>query len=637
MSTLQVERRVDIPAVIARAWADELRPEPPMTVAEWADANLWLDDTTSAEPGRYNTERTPYCREPMECLSVTSPIQKVVLIWGAQLGKSTTGNAWCGYVMDNSPGPMLAVLPRVQDAMDYSRLRIEPMIAATPRLQRRVASKWTRDGGNTLLTKKFPGGVLLMTGANSAAGLKSRPIRDLFMDEVDEYPWDVEEQGDPIALAIRRTNTFGHRRKILITSTPTIKGRSRIEAEYEASDQRQFHVPCPECGEYQVLVFKRLKWPKGKPEEVQYECEHCERRFPEIAKRDFLPAGRWVARRPTDLVAGFHLPSWYSPLGWLSWREIAGEWLEGHEDPNDLKVFVNTVMAETFEDRGESPPWQTLFDRRESYPFGSCPDGVRFITVGVDVQKDRLEASIWGWGYDRESWLIDHRVLEGNAWNEETWEPLTELLHERFSATMGRNLPVAAMAVDTGHAQDAVAAWARKVGDRRVMMVKGDHWKNWTVVVGAPTKSEVRIDGKKTGLLLWSVGGALIKQETYGMIGLDSPEDGEPYPKGYIHLPMVTREFCEQFVAEDLVNTTDKKGYPVRTWQKHRDRNEALDCRVYARAAAEREGLARLVTGEVRSESQPKPAAKDEREEEGWLGRGGRSKGKRRRGGWLDR
>lgn len=626
------------------AWADELMPEPNLSVDEWADGNLMLDDTTSAEPGRYRVDRTPYCREPMECLSATSPIQKVVLMWGAQLGKSTTGNAWAGYVIDNSPGPMLGVFPRVQDAMDYSRLRIEPMIAATPRLRQRVASKWTRDGGNTLATKKFPGGVLLLTGANSAAGLKSRPIRYLFLDEVDEYPWDVEDQGDPIALAVRRTNTFGHRRKILITSTPTIQGRSRVETEFEASDRRRYHVPCPECGELQVLVFNRLKWPKGKPEDVQYECEHCERRFSEIEKRHFLPAGQWIAEGEPGIVAGFHLPSWYSPLGWLSWREIALEWVEKHGDPNGLKTFVNTIMAETYEDRGESPPWQRLFDRREPYEIGTCPEGVVFVTVGVDVQKDRIEASIWGWGYDRESWLIDHRVFGGNIWNDETWEPVTELLHERFPGAGGRSFPVAEMAVDTGHAQDAVASWSRGVADRRVMMVKGDHWKNWSVVIGAPTKSEVRIDGKKTGLLLWSVGGALIKQETYGLIGLDTPDDGEPYPKGYVHLPMITREFCEQMVAEDLVNGTDSKGYPTRIWQKHRDRNEALDCRVYARAAAERHGLGRMVTGEIRGEPKSAPAAPEK--SGGWMDRPSRTaesakpsrkKPGKRKGKWMDR
>lgn len=624
--------------VYRESYAEGLRPPPPVSVAEWANEHLRLDDTTSAEPGRYRVERTPYVREPMECLSATSPIQKVVLCWGAQLGKSTTGNAWVGYVMDNSPGPMLAVQPRVQDALDYSRLRIEPMIAASPALQKRISSKWVKDGTNTLSTKKFPGGVLLVTGANSAAGLKSRPIRYLFLDEVDEYPWDVQEQGDPLTLAIRRTNTFGHRRKILVTSTPTVEGKSRIDTEYEQSDRRQYWVPCVRCGEYQVLEFSQLKWPKGKPEEVQYECVHCNRRFAEVAKREFLPAGEWRAQDETRLTAGFHLPSWYSPLGWLSWKEIATEWVEGHDDPNSLKVFVNSIMAETFEDRGEAPDWQRLFDRREPYPQGICPEGTVFLTVGVDVQKDRLEAFVWGWGYKKESWFVDHIVMPGDPYNEATWGPLTDLLHATYPGVeAGTSLPIASLAIDTGYAQEPVVSWARSQADRRIMLVKGDHWKNWNVIVGSPTKSEVTLDGKKTGLLLWPVGGALIKQETYGFLDLETPEDDEPYPAGWIHLPRWTsQELCKQFVAEDLKEGVDSKGYPTREFVPHRHRNEMLDGRVYARAAAERQGLSRMKKDEGKAK---KKTDRDDggKKKGGWLDRGGRGRGRRGGGGWLDR
>lgn len=626
-------------SVAREAWADGLRPEPPIDVAEWSGRHLYLDDTTSAEPGRYSADRTPYVREPMACLSVTNPIQRIVLMWGAQLGKSTTGNAWIGYVIDNSPGPMLVVQPRVQDALDYSRLRIEPMVAASPRLRRRVAPKWTRDGGNTLATKKYPGGVLLVTGANSAAGLKSRPIRYLFLDEVDEYPWDVEEQGDPVTLAVRRTNTFGHRRKVLITSTPTIRGRSRIEAEYQESDRRRYHVPCVLCGHHQVLIFERLKWPKGKPEEVRYECEECEKRFPEAAKREFLTAGRWVAERETRDVAGFHLPSWYSPLGWLSWREIATEWVARRGDPNALKVYVNTVMAETFEERGEAPEWERVYERRESYPVGSVPAGVEFITVGVDVQDDYVVADIWGWGWDKESWLIQREVIDGRILHAETRANLTELLHRTYVAPTGIELPIAALAIDTGHEQEAVVGWAREAGDGRIMLIKGDHWKNWVVMLGAPSKSEVSWRGKRVGLLLWPVGGALIKEETYGFLRLAPPLDDEPYPPGWIHLPQVDDEYCKQLVSEDLVTRTDRKGWTKREWVKNRTRNEALDCRVYARAAAERLGLGRMV-GERPA---PPAAAKrtgpdDDRDGSAgrrgeWLSRGGG--GGPRRGGWL--
>jgi len=623
---------------LAEAFREEIAPEPPLTVDEWADRNLILDDTMSSEPGRYRVSRTPYVREPMRCLSVTSPIQVVVLIWGAQLGKSTTGNAWIGYVMDNSPGPMLAVQPRVQDALDYSRLRIEPMIEANESLQRRIGSKWVRDGTNTLTTKKYPGGVLIITGANSAAGLKSRPIRYLFLDEVDEYPWDVQDQGDPLTLAIRRTNTYGHRRKVLVTSTPTIQGRSRVETQYQDSDQREYWVPCPLCGELQVLVFDRLKWPKGKPELVKYECRHCEKRFPEVAKREILPAGEWRAQKETGLIAGFHLPSWYSPLGWLSWREIAAEWVEKHGDPNSLKVFVNQIMAETYEDRGEAPPWQRLFDRREpELRQGVPPEDAVFLTVGADVQQDRIEAFVWAWGHRKESWFLDHIVFQGDPWNPETWHGMTELLHTTYETEDGRELQIAGLAVDTGYAQGPVIDWSRAIQDPRVMLVKGDHWKNWKVMVASPTKSEVTVDGKRVGILLWGVGGALIKQETYGFINLDSPADGEETPPGYIHLgTWVSQELCKQFVAEDLVETTDSKGYPKRQFEKHRHRNEMLDGRVYARAVAEVLGLSRMKeAGEEEAATKRKSKSKKKKGGGGWMGGRGGGFGRRDGGSWL--
>ncbi len=624
--------------IVRDAWRGALEPPPSITVSEWADENLRLDDTTSSEPGPYRTARTPYVREPMECLSAGSPVQRVVLMWGSQVGKSTLGNAWVGYVVDNSPGPMLVVAPRVQDALDYSRTRIEPMIGASPSLSRRVAGKWIRDGGNTLQTKKFPGGVLIVTGANSAAGLKARPIRYLFMDEVDEYPRNVEEQGDPVMLAVRRTNTFGHRRKVLLTATPTVTGRSRIAAEFEESDRRRYHVPCPSCGLMQPLLWGGpnedygFKWPKGRPEAVQYLCASCGSLFPEVVKREILGEGDWVAEGAPGLVAGFHLPSWYSPLGWLSWPEIAKEWAEQHGDPNALMVFVNTVMAETFEKRGEAPAWERLYERRESgWVLGQVPDGVEFLTVGVDVQDTWVEGYVWGWGWNKESWLVDHVVIDSPINLPETKVALTELLHRSYPSVDGEgSFPIAGLAIDAGNNPEPVYTWAREVADRRVIPVKGASLSGWTFVLGTPQKAEVTYHGKRrdSGVLLWQVGTQLLKQEFYGFLELPVPKDGEPYPPGYVHLPMVDPDMCKQLVSEDLVTKPDGK----REWQKNQHRNEALDARNYARAEAERQGLGRMVGKRPLPKTKKKPEAKKQDERSGWLDRSG---GRQRRGPWL--
>jgi len=579
---------------VRQAWANGLRPEESLTVAEWADKHRYLSGKAAAEPGKYRVDRTPYVREPLECLSVTSPVQRVVLMWGAQVGKSETGNNFVGYVIDNSPGPMLLVQPRVEDAEGYSKDRIEPMIDASPRLRKKVPPARERDSGNTVKSKQFPGGVLVMTGANSAAGLRSRPIRYLFMDEVDLYPSDVGGEGDPVALAERRTNTFRHRRKILLTSTPTIKGVSRIEKEWEQSDKRMYHVPCPECEEFQVLKFENLKWPKGDPQKARYMCEHCGCLLGDEHKTFMLANGEWRATDPgPGKAAGFHLNSLYSPVGWLSWVDIVQAWEKAQGKPEELKTFINTILAETWAEKGEAPEWERLYERREDWPIGRCPDGVALLTAGVDVQKDRIEAAVWGWGRGRESWLIETFVFNGDPYQKTTWEPLTRLLQRQFETESGAALPIARMAVDSGYATDSVYDWA-KGQDNRVMVIKGEHWKQWGFVIGAPDRSSRTSKGKKVGIRLYPVGGAFIKQETYGFFRLPVPLDGEPYAEGYIHLPKVDEETCKQLVSEHIVVVKAKNGFQRREWEKTRDRNEQLDMRVYARAAAELMGVSRM-------------------------------------------
>ncbi|HFB98050.1 MAG TPA: phage terminase large subunit family protein, partial [Bryobacterales bacterium] len=289
------------------AFDQGLRPDPPLTVSEWADKHRRLSARASSEPGPWRTARTPYLREIMDALSPASPIERVVFMKGAQVGATETGNNMIGYVIHHAPGPMLAVLPTVEMAKRNSRQRIDPLIEESEVLKGRVRPARSRDSGNTVLAKEFPGGILVMTGANSAVGLRSMPVRYLFLDEVDGYPGDVDGEGDPVALAEARTRTFS-RRKIYVVSTPTIKGVSRIEREYEASDQRRYFVPCPHCGHMQWLQFERLRWEKGEPETAHYLCENCETPIEEHHKTAMLENGEWRATAVAEdaNVAGFH-------------------------------------------------------------------------------------------------------------------------------------------------------------------------------------------------------------------------------------------------------------------------------------------------------------------------------------------
>jgi phage terminase large subunit GpA-like protein len=250
-----------------------LRPPPQLTVSAWAEQHRILGSRASSEPGPWRTSRTPYLRDVMDALSAVHSARRIVFMKGAQVGATEAGNNWLGYVLHHVPAPVLAVQPTVELAKRFSRQRIDPLLEETPALRERVAPARARDSGNTMLSKEFPGGILVLTGANSAVGLRSMPARFLFLDEVDAYPGDIEGEGDPIALAEARARTFGWRRKAFLVSTPTIAGRSRIEREYAASDQRRFFLPCPQCSAMQWLKFERLIWEKGDPRSVRYHCE----------------------------------------------------------------------------------------------------------------------------------------------------------------------------------------------------------------------------------------------------------------------------------------------------------------------------------------------------------------------------
>ncbi|SEG36945.1 phage terminase large subunit family protein, partial [Jhaorihella thermophila] len=351
---------------LLRAWGRGLTPDPWLTVSEWADRHRWLSSRASAEPGRYRTDRTPYMRAIMDALSPGHSAQRVVFMKAAQVGATEAGNNWIGFVIHHAPGPMLAVQPTVELAKRNSRQRIDPLIEESPALKERVRPARARDSGNTQLSKEFAGGVLVMTGANSAVGLRSMPARYVFLDEVDAYPASADEEGDPVALAEARSLTFAHRRKVFLVSTPTIRGLSRIEREYEASDQRRFFVPCPHCGAMQWLRFERLRWEKGKPETAAYHCDACEEPIEEHHKPAMLAAGEWRATaKPRDArTVGFHLSALYSPPGWKSWADIARDKEAAAGSDEAERVFRNTVLGETWIETGDAPDWQRIAERR---------------------------------------------------------------------------------------------------------------------------------------------------------------------------------------------------------------------------------------------------------------------------------
>ena len=574
-------------SVLGAAVSAGSAPEPLLSISAWADRYRILSTKASSEAGPWRTSRTPYLKEVMDCLSPSSPVERVVAMFAAQTGKTECLLNWIGYVIDQAPAPFLMVQPRVEDAKKYSRQRIDPMIQATPRLSEKVAERRSRDSGNTMFQKEFPGGLLSLTGANSGAGLRSMPAKYLAMDEVDAYKADVSEEGDPVSLAEARTSTFA-RRKIAITSTPTVEGRSKIAAEFEESDQSHYLVPCPECGHHQELKWSGLKWEDGKLESVRYACDACGVLIPEHKKTWMLAQGIWVAKHPerSTRVRGFFLNGLYSPLGWVSWQRLVREWIKAQDNQDLLRTFVNTRLAEVWRERGDSPEWQLLYNRREKYPMGNVPRGALLLTAGVDVQKDRLEYEVRGWGRGKESWSIEYRVIPGDVSSPTPWLELAKVLGHSYPHESGCQLSIRLMAVDSGAFTQHVYDWVRVQDRSRVIATKGVAGN--AALVQQPRSADVHVGNKRRTLPVFPVAVDMAKAELYGWLRLQQPTNPERdgYPPGYVHFPEYGEEWFKQLTSEHTV-VQIVHGYRKYVWElKTGLRNEALDCAVYARAAA---------------------------------------------------
>jgi len=602
----------DAAAILDAVWAEYFKAPPRITVTQWAEQYRILSSKDSAEPGPYRASRTPYATEPQDCLSAHSPVEEVILMWGAQTSKTTIGSNWMGYIADVNPGPAMIVQPTIDMAKRYSRQRLSPMIEESPTLKRKVRENRSRDDANTTLLKEYPGGQWSLAGANSAAGLRSMPVRDLFMDEIDAWPHDVDGEGDPSALAEARQSTFA-RRKRLKTSTPTTKDFSRIEAEYLSSDRCQYWVPCPHCGEYQVLEWGAatahgIKWAKDAegnplPETAHYVCAHCGAQIAEHHKPSLLAGGQWRPANPgakAGKVRGFQLSSLYSPLGWLSWVELVQEWATAQHatrqgDPSKLRAFVNTRLAETFEETGDRASEHELRKRAADLPLRQVHWGLFVATIGVDVQGDRLEAYTWAWGRGMERQLVDRLIIYGDPSLPEgepgsPWNTLTEYRRTPLQHASGRTVPISAVMIDSGgHHSQSVYDYARRHAHAHVYAVKGQSIAGKTIL-GKPTDQDINWRGQKLkkGVKLWPIGTDTAKAEIYGRL-----RNVNPGP-GYVHISrQFTADVFEQLTSERLV-TRYVKGHPKLEWVKPAGkRNEALDCAVYALAGAHFLGLDR--------------------------------------------
>lgn len=573
---------VDLVESLARTWA----PPPRWSVSQWADARRRLSGEAAAEKGQWRTSRAEYQREILDSISDPT-IDQTVVMSSAQVGKTELLLNTVGYFIDFDPSPIMLVQPTDQMAETFSKDRLAPMLRDTPSIRNRVADARSRDSGNTTLHKRFPGGHITMVGANAPAGLASRPIRILLMDEVDRFPASAGSEGDPVRLAMKRTNNFWNRR-IVTVSTPTVRGFSRIEKEFDRSDKRHFFVPCPHCGEFHVLKWGNVVWGEdtpaaGDPARAVLKCPHCEGFITNAQKNVAVGRGRWEATAPFTGVAGFHLWEIYSP--WRSISEIVADFLASKDDPALLQVWVNTCLGETWEEGGDSVSDHELMERCEPFPQGvDVPERGLVLTAGVDTQPDRLEVETVAWAGGEESWSVDYCVIygdpdipegaEGSPWND-----LTDYLRKGWTHEMGGAVSIEATCVDSGgHNTQAVYQYAKRHRGDRVFAVKGKGGPG-VPIVGNPAR---RRSGRKTSrpVDVYIVGVDQAKSVIMKRLKISSPGPG------YCHFPLGrSAEYFKQLTAEKML-TKFVKGFPKREWVKQSgQRNEALDCRVYAFAA----------------------------------------------------
>lgn len=595
------------------SFLNALKPKERLTVSQWADKFRKLSSKTASEPGQWRTSRTPYLKDIMDELSHMVATKKVIVKKSAQVGFTEMGNNWIGYTIDQDPSTIMVVWPALPDVKKNSKLRIDPLIESTPVVRDKISTGKAKDSTNTAMFKDFDGGALILTGANSASGLRSVPSKKLFLDEIDGYPDDVENEGDPIALCFARSRTFP-KRKALLGSTPTIKGMSKIDNEFRASDQRYYYMPCPHCGEYQVLhhlldedpfsIFDNLHYQTEDTATgtvvtyASYFCKHCGQEIEEHHKTYMLENGKYIKHNPGSRVAGFYLHSVFSPLGWYSWIELCQDYVDAlaTNDYLKIKTFVNTSLGEVYEDKGEKPEEELIMARRELYEIGTIPVGPLFLTCAVDVQSNRLEVEIHGWGKQAERWVIDRIVLPGSPTLPQVWDDLEKIVTSGFPHVNGFEMGLSKVAIDSGYCTQEVYNFCRKFSNRDVIPIKGRD--KLDKIVGSPSAVDLKEDGgsirKRRAILLWPIGVNVVKSQVYGDLKKVKLEEDDYYPAGYIHFPMMDKEYFLQLTAEERKITKNKKGFSVIEWHKKRERNETLDLFVYNRAAAHIYGIDRF-------------------------------------------
>lgn len=562
----------DNPEGIERIWRKAcsfLEPPPDYTPSTWAEDNISIP-LGNAIAGPIRFSNAPYQIEPLDMFA-NPEVEQITLMWGAQLGKTQLINCALGYFIAHEPASQMMMQPSQGDLNTWLETKFNPMVDSNVSLKDRIAKPRSREGVNNQTMKSYFGGFLLFSWSGSPRTMRGRSAPKIYCDEVDGYDYTAE--GHPVSLLWQRAATFGDQRKLMVTSTPTIKGSSFVEKSFEAGDMRRFYVPCVHCNTKILLKWSQVQWDKDeegnhKPETAYYTCQECGGIITDTDKRIMLRGGEWVAEKPFNGHVSYHLSELYSSF--RRWRDIVRSFLE-KKATNDLQTFVNVSLGETWEDNAERIDDYELAERREPMEF--VPDDAEILVCGVDVQDNRLELSIIGIGKNEEMWVFRHDTLYGDPSTPQLWQALSSNLFATYKKENGEDITIRATAIDSGgHFTSSVYAYAKQYAGRKVFAIKGQGGDG-KPIAGRPSKNNI---GKCN---LFPVGVDTAKHLLFARLGIS--EVGS----GYIHFSdVLDDEYFKQLTAEKIV-TRYQRGYQRRIFEKTRARNEALDCFVYAYAA----------------------------------------------------
>lgn len=576
LATKYPDAALIINAARARAYA----PRKKQTVSEFSDQNIQLSAANNNEAGRWRTSRNPPLQEPMDCLSIRSPIQDVVMMFPVQFGKTAVLLNWLSYIIVNGYGNLLIVFPTEKLLDIFSDDKLDPLIECNPTVAGAFKTLSSRNSRNTKEFKSFIGGSLRLGHAATPSNLKMISTRFIAVDELTAVANQLGLD-DPMQMLDDRCSSYPSTYKKLYISSPGIKGICRTDEAYQESDQRKYHMPCPHCGDMITFEWSGLHWDKG-GDRVRYVCPECACEIEEYQKTDMIKAGRWIPQNPESKVRGYTINCLYYQIGLgPSWKSLVKMFLKCVNDPAKLKTFINSRLAEAWEDPSmRSVKLNVIADRAEPYRLRLAPLGVCQVTAGVDTQDDRLEVQIVGWGKGMAAWVLDYVVLWGDPADDAVWVALTDLLNRPIEHVNGHALPIQATAIDAGgHRTEAVKSYVRSRMIRRPMVIFGAVPNN-APVLSRPKAQDVNWRGQynKRGVMIQHVGTVAVKNVLFGRMGTDGDK---PKESRLLHFSdELPKEYFNGLVSETFNPAKN------RFEKKRGARNEPLDTLVYAYAAA---------------------------------------------------